>query len=157
MAFIPVGADSALFNRVPAHPFPAAYPVGLLSDDPRELIANEIERLIALLDSLDGDPDLEANGDELDGTAGEDDFYDHSNWLGEPGCPVSDPGGTLALHVILPEYGEDQDADPRNYADAERIQKLIELERDYRLSGQFEQAKKITARLVAIGHPAMTH
>ena len=41
---------------------------------------------------MDGDPDVELNGDELDGTRGEDDFCDHNaNWLGQPGCPVSDP------------------------------------------------------------------
>ncbi|WP_293873185.1 hypothetical protein [Sphingomonas sp. UBA978] len=50
------------------------------------------ERLIDRMDELDGDL-VEANGDELDGTGGEDDFVDHSaNWLGYPGCPVSDPG-----------------------------------------------------------------
>lgn len=168
MAYIPVGAESALFNRVPARPFPASYPVGLLSDDPRQLIANEIERLIALLDSLDGDPDLEANGDELDGTAGEDDFCDHSNWLGEPGCPVSDPGGGNVedegqmgagqdYYRTLPVYGVDQTQGPINHEQIVRVEKLIEMERDYQLSGQFEQAKKIVARLKTLGHPAMSH
>jgi hypothetical protein len=50
--------------------------------------------MIDHLDEMDGDPDLEANGDELDGSLGEDDFCDHNaDWLGHPGCPLSDPGG----------------------------------------------------------------
>ena len=59
-------------------------------------IADTIEGLIAFLDDLGGDPDIESNGDELDGTAGEDDFYPHSNWLAQPGCPISDPDACSA-------------------------------------------------------------
>ena len=66
---------------------------------PRAELARITERLIDRMDELDGDPD-EADGDELDGTAGEDDFDDHiANWLGFPGCPISDPG----------EDGDDQE------------------------------------------------
>lgn len=32
----------------------------------RQIIENEIERLITFLDHIDGDPDIEANGDEGD-------------------------------------------------------------------------------------------
>lgn len=60
---------------------------------PRAELSRLTDRLIDRMDELDGDADVEANGDELDGTGGEDDFVDHSaNWLGYPGCPVSDPG-----------------------------------------------------------------
>ena len=60
---------------------------------PRAELSRLTERLIDRMDELDGDPDIEVNGDELDGTGGEDDFIDHSaNWLGYAGCPVSDPG-----------------------------------------------------------------
>lgn len=40
-------------------PFSSIPEVGLLSGDPREIIADEIERLLCLLDRLDGDCDLE--------------------------------------------------------------------------------------------------
>ena len=59
---------------------------------PRPAIERLTEALIAGLDALDGDPDVELNGDELDGSMGEDDFHDqNANWRGEPGCPVADP------------------------------------------------------------------
>jgi len=42
------------------------------------------------LDRLDGDPDIEANGDELDGCGpSEDEFYPHGDQ--RAGCPLSDP------------------------------------------------------------------
>ena len=47
---------------------------------------------IDLMDALSVDADVEANGDELDGTAAEDDCIDWGN-SGIAGCPVSDPGG----------------------------------------------------------------
>ena len=52
-------------------------------------IADTIEGLIAFLDDLGGDTDLEANGDELDGSNGEDEFMHHGHW--GPGCPIADP------------------------------------------------------------------
>ena len=60
---------------------------------PRIAIERTIQAAIEALDLIDGNPDLELNGDELDGTAGEDDFYPHSDWQGSPGCPVADRGG----------------------------------------------------------------
>lgn len=58
----------------------------------REGLTLAITELIDLLDQIDGDPDIEANGDERDGTAAEDDFYPHSlDWFGHPGCPIADP------------------------------------------------------------------
>lgn len=59
---------------------------------PRRALDLLAQRAIDRLDELDGDPDLEANDDELDGSLGEDDFHSHHTtpWTG-PGCPVSDP------------------------------------------------------------------
>ena len=59
---------------------------------PRDRIAAAIETMVAVLDVLDGDPDLEPNGDELDGSPAEDEFMEHYG-DGLCGCPVSDPGG----------------------------------------------------------------
>ena len=56
-------------------------------------IADTIEGLIAFLDEIGGDPDLEANGDELDGNASEDDFMYHAIADTGAGCPIADPGG----------------------------------------------------------------
>ncbi|WP_260598881.1 hypothetical protein [Sphingomonas endolithica] len=40
------------------------------------------------MDEIDGDPDFELHGDELDGSMGEDDFHSqNSSWLGYPGDP----------------------------------------------------------------------
>ena len=60
---------------------------------PRRALDRLAQRAIDRLDELDGDPDLELNGDELDGSLGEDDFHSPSTspWTG-PGCPISDPG-----------------------------------------------------------------
>ncbi len=75
---------------------------------------------------MDGDPDLEPNGDELDGTSGEDDFIDHNaSWQGHPGCPVSDPpeddtedrcmagddGCSPVWHHGVRHWGYDREAD----------------------------------------------
>lgn len=50
------------------------------------------ECLIDRLDRLEPDPDVERNGDELDGTGAEDDFCpQNEDWKGEPGCPLADP------------------------------------------------------------------
>lgn len=55
--------------------------------------------MVDRLDDIDGDADLEpepdeANGDERDGSMGEDDFCIH-NTGGDyaAGCPIADPGG----------------------------------------------------------------
>lgn len=63
---------------------------------PRPMLARLTERMIERLDELDGDPELEPNGDEHDGTNAEDEPY--SEWFGYnagrgAGCPISDPGG----------------------------------------------------------------
>lgn len=74
---------------------PAPAVMRILSFFNREELGHAIEVLIALLDVWDGDPDLEPNGDELDGSMGEDDFCIHNTGSDyAAGCPVSDPGGT---------------------------------------------------------------
>lgn len=78
------------------HYLPSAMPpmpavAHILAQYDRQKLSGFIEVAIGLLDAMDPDPDIEANGDELDGASAEDDFWPHSNWKGEPGCPVSDP------------------------------------------------------------------
>lgn len=62
-----------------------------LASAPRHIVADTIAGLIDVLDRIDSDPDLEPNGDELDGTGGEDDFMDHYPPDRSPGCPIADP------------------------------------------------------------------
>lgn len=53
----------------------AAASAAVLSLIPTPALETTIEVLIALRDARDGDPDLEPNGDELDGQLSEDDAY----------------------------------------------------------------------------------
>ncbi len=71
-----------------------------LVPDTAAAISQAIDALIDRLDALGGDPDMEANGDELDGNSSEDEFMQHSYWSG-PGCPVSDP-----------DYGAEEPGEP---------------------------------------------
>lgn len=72
---------------------------------PRPALARLVQRAIDRMDDLDSDPDLEANGDELDGGKGEDEVLVLSAMQLRldrhqgAGCPVADPGGDVA-------YGE---------------------------------------------------
>jgi hypothetical protein len=102
----------------------------------REDIEAAVEALLARLDEIDGDPDVERNGDELDGDISEDEFMYHGH--DGPGCPVSDPGGdTLDEHGELdesrglarPVYGIDQTKCPINERQAIRAYKLEQLAR----------------------------
>lgn len=72
----------------------AATPVHrVLSRFDRQQLAGFIDvalDLLDLLDLADGDPDVEPNGDELDGQPAEDEFMDHGHGDG-PGCSVADP------------------------------------------------------------------
>lgn len=56
---------------------------------PRAALNRLVERAIDRMDELDGDTDIEANGDELDGQDTEDEFLDRGGW--SPGCPIADP------------------------------------------------------------------
>lgn len=59
----------------------------------RDALADLCEQLIDRLDTMDPDPDFETDGDELDGTGAEDDFWSRNDGaLIYPGCPISDPG-----------------------------------------------------------------
>ena len=85
-----------------------------------------------MLDRLDGDTDIELNGDEQDGNVmAEDEFWPH--WLNHhinPGCPFADPGGGDADDqgeskegILMPLYDIDQSAGPTNH-DAAIIEHL---------------------------------
>ncbi len=89
---------------------------------PRHALDRLVERAIDHLDAQDGDSDVELNGDELDGTGGEDDFDECSGanmgggWSG-PGCPISDPD------VAVDDQGEavdEAEPDEIDYAAEER-------------------------------------
>ncbi len=69
---------------------PLRAPIDLARFD-RERLADLITAAIDILDQTDGDPDLEPNGDELDGNPAEDDFWPHSVAMSGPGCPIADP------------------------------------------------------------------
>lgn len=74
-----------------ASPPPAAIS-RVLSTFDREQLEGFIAVAIDLLDLADPDPDIEPNGDELDGSGAEDDFVSHNAGVFPgPGCPVSDP------------------------------------------------------------------
>ncbi|WP_208632313.1 hypothetical protein [Rhizorhabdus wittichii] len=117
---------------------------------PRQAVEQLIEQAIEALDLLDGDLDVELNGDEVDGINSEDDFWPHSNRQDTPGCPVSDPDlgaddegeetnedGEPELYVIWPEYGDDQSSGPINEAYAERIRIATQRADDWRYERRF--------------------
>jgi len=89
-------------ERLPAH-----IALSLIPSLPRAHLERLVQQIIDRLDDMDGDTDVEANGDERDGHGGEDDFHEQG-WDG-PGCPVSDPGewGGTALPMVTHD-GEDQ-------------------------------------------------
>lgn len=95
----------------------------LLNRHSRHEIAEAITVLIDVLDLLGGDPDVELNGDELDGSGAEDDFCNHNTPLSlqGPGCLVADPDMAVddqgcddiyddheEENHICPHYGIDQ-------------------------------------------------
>lgn len=86
--------------------------LGLLSSSDRAAIEQTVEQLIALLDTADGDPDLEDDdpaGDPLD----------------ERGEAPSDNGTDLL--PVLPRYGDDQTAGPVNERDGLRALRAVQL------------------------------
>lgn len=106
-----------LQRPAPLPPMPAI--ARILALYQRDQLAGFIEVAIGLLDLADGDPDIEPNGDELDGTGGEDDFMDHAH--AGPGCPVSDPDACAAGDDNLDDWAlgrfdpireDDEDDDP---------------------------------------------
>lgn len=92
----------------------ATLPLDLILDAipslPRPLLARMVQRMIDRIDEMDGDTDVEPNGDEQDGNQSEDDFMDHGEgWKQEPGCPIADPGEGSNRTFLCPTLdGEDQ-------------------------------------------------
>jgi hypothetical protein len=50
---------------------------------------------VTMLDVLQRDPDLEPDGDELDGNPAEDEHMHHSLWDGAAACPIADPDSAV--------------------------------------------------------------
>jgi hypothetical protein len=92
MATLPLGPDSVRANALP---FPAVPPMPavarILSRYDRPSLSAFIAVAIDLLDTLDGDTDLEATGDEEDGSFTEDEPCARFALAGDgPGCVYSD-------------------------------------------------------------------
>lgn len=86
----------------------AALPLALIEQAIPKLSRHDLEglteRLIDRLDEIDGDLDVEPNGDELDGSGAEDDFCDHNApGMPAPGCPLSDPDMGAEDYAFDPE------------------------------------------------------
>ena len=76
----------------PAPILPTQGVMRILSRFDRAQLEGFVAVAIDLVDAMDGDSDIEASGDELDGSGAEDDFCpQNADWLGHPGCPISDP------------------------------------------------------------------
>lgn len=101
---------NALTNFPASAPMPAV--ARIMARFERDQLAGFIAVALDLLDTLDGDPDVELNGDEADGSLGEDDFSPQGA-PGEPGpgCPLSDP-----------DYAVDDKPCDEPYQDLEREQ-----------------------------------
>jgi hypothetical protein len=76
-----------------ARALPVDQLLAMIPSLPRAALNRLVERAIDHMDEHDGNPDVELNGDELDGSPAEDDFYPHTVRWGEAGCPIADPGG----------------------------------------------------------------
>lgn len=117
--------------------------LGAIPSLPRAELARLTERLIDRLDQLDGDLDIEPNGDELDGHMGEDDFCPHSadcwGYAGDPedaeddnpdACEASDDdirGGLSLSSQLHPaalsrRIGDDVDAEPDGPAVSDHLE-----------------------------------
>ena len=100
-------AVSAAAGHRGAERLPAHIALALIPSLPRPALERLVQRLIDGLDDMDPDTDLEPNGDEQDGTRGEDDFHDHG-WHG-PGCPIADPDERDCTDLPMVTHdGEDQ-------------------------------------------------
>lgn len=104
---------------------------------PRATLARLTEAMIDRMDEIDGDTELELNGDEMDGDNSEDEFLDRYDGLSLPGVPEDaeddDPAGDPldergefedwrpdGVAVDRPRYGEDQSTGPLNELEAYR-------------------------------------
>ena len=101
MASRALGAESALVTLPHVQPYVAFFPEPGTRQDrfliqgyvDRDEIAAAAQALIDLLDTIDGDPDSELNGDEADHSHSEECFVAFNNYASGPGCPISDAGG----------------------------------------------------------------
>ena len=114
-----------------------------LTAECRQAIGDEIERLLALLDIIDGDCDLEPEDDMC--AAGDD-------GCGYFSCGSVSGWGSIAEATLptIPQYGADQSEGPIDYELKSEIYKLHQHRREYELAGMTEQANKIAARLAAL-------
>ena len=93
----------------------AKLPLDLILDAipslPRPLLARMVQRMIDRIDEMDGDTDVEANGDEGDHSNSEDDccpIWASGTELGA-GCPYADAGEASNRTRLAPTLdGEDQ-------------------------------------------------
>jgi hypothetical protein len=125
---------------IPTELPPAALAAILLSY-PRDHLAAITEALIAVQDVQDGDPDIEAAGDEEDGSLAEDEVCARFGAITDgPGCMASDPdlavddGGCDDINDdreyeerLIPNYGIDQTKEPVNEVEAVRAYQLEQL------------------------------
>ena len=94
MASRALGPQSALVT-LPAHFAPMPAVMRTLAQFDRLSLEGFISVAIGLLDVVDGDPDVEPNGDETDHSHSEECFIEYGPCYA-PGCPVADPGGCTA-------------------------------------------------------------
>lgn len=118
---------------------PSALPAltAMLSRYDRAALEDIVSAAIEVMDLMDGDADLEPNGDELDGSMGEDDFCNHNAYMAGSGCPISDPD--LAVDDgpcddvdqdreeethLFPSYGVDQSQpEPPQWSDDRAVRR----------------------------------
>jgi hypothetical protein len=135
-------------------PAPGAAPIVILHT--RESIEAAVEVLLARLDALDGDPDLEPEEDR-GGDEGEPDFR---RWrrprkgFAGAGCPIADPDRGMEdfreeenLLELRPVYAVDQSTGPVNEQAAYRVHQL-------RLLGREQEADRHIAAARAAGFGA---
>lgn len=83
-----------IMERGAAARLPLDLALDIIPSLPRPVLARMVARMIERLDQIDGDADLEPNGDEQDHSGGEDDrdrSCERIRGLG-PGCPLADDG-----------------------------------------------------------------
>lgn len=94
MATNPIDVNSRSVTLLGEIPHVSAV-TSVLSRFDRGKLAAFVMVAIDLIDVLDGDPDLEPAGDELDGTNAEDDFNLGTRRAVGAGCPLSDPDSAV--------------------------------------------------------------
>jgi hypothetical protein len=86
---------------------PADLALSAIPSLPRPILERLAQSIIDRLDDMDGDNDLEPNGDEQDGNRCEDDEMHH--YGDSSGCPIADPPEDCRRNLPPPSYdGEDQ-------------------------------------------------